>query len=390
MRQQQGLLDEAETLIRSADTLAREHLGDRNPITLWVMERMANIVGDHGEPGVALHIQRELNELKKRAWGNSEEVILAQGGLAATLLGAGHYGEAVDAQRTALRRMRELEISEGGIVGSLRLYMMTLEAVGDEESARPIAQELLEIRRQAAETADRDAYILNAYARELLQAFPADLRDPPKAMEMALRAFEVSSEEYHYNRFTLGLAYEANGMLEESAAMLQRAMAHAPIEAGGSRNQYESALIRVLEKSGKVQAAEDHCRNTLAKRRVAFESPHPDIALSLEVLGDLLFRQKRSGEAEVCLREALEIRTAIDPTHWRCGLTEIQLAGTLAALNRTEEFEAMIDEGLRLLEEHPYTPRTRLKDAYITTGDIYQSLGREELARHFAAMANSP
>jgi len=45
---------------------------------------------------------------------------------------------------------------------------------------------------------------------------------------------------------------------------------------------------------------------------------------------------------------------------------------------------------LNLLEEHPFTSRTRIHDAYINVGTIYQTIGREDLARYYADLATTP
>jgi len=179
---------------------------------------------------------------------------------------------------------------------------------GKIDQARVFTEELLALRRKAAESTEADAYKLNCYAYDLIMMEPADLRDAPLGLAVALQAFQLSPPEYHYNRYTLGLAYRANGQIDAAIEMLERALAQVTVEMSEDRMKYERALVSIFEQTGNNAAAEDVYRETLRLRREVFPADHADIAQSLLRLGETLLRHGRPADAEPLLTEALAIR----------------------------------------------------------------------------------
>jgi tetratricopeptide (TPR) repeat protein len=185
----------------------------------------------------------------------------------------------------------------------LRQLVQDLAALGRVDDARPYGEELLELRRIRAEREDADAHALNSYAWELLTVRPDDLRNPGHALEMAQIGERRSPESYHYNRYTISLAYEALGQLEEAIAYSRRALENTPLEHSSERGDYESALVRMLEAAGNPQAAEHVYADTLAARRERCSSEHPDVAAALFQLGRLLRKHGKDSEAQAALRD---------------------------------------------------------------------------------------
>lgn len=158
------------------------------------------------------------------------------------------YAEAEPLLRRALPVLRQT-VGDGHVntVWALRCFVQVLVAQGKLHEARSLAVELLEARRRQATAPDASAYLLNCYARALLDIVPEDLRDPELALKVAIQAYEKSTDAYHYNRYTLGLAYEANGEHDKAIEMLQRALARVPIDESTERSDYEAALAGLLE-----------------------------------------------------------------------------------------------------------------------------------------------
>lgn len=366
LREQQGRLSEAEALCRSATAAAKAKLGDEHPTTLWAMDRLGHILGTRGDAGAGLQIHKDLLEIRRRLWGENDLTVAnAYDGVGLMLFKLERFEEAV------VQHRRALEIVRGGPDTSalpaewtLRCLMRALGAAQRNEEARPIAEELLDFRRQKTDSATRDAYALNAYAVDLLTAHPSDLRDPALALEYALKATELTSNEYDYNRYTVGLAYEALGDLEEAARWVRRALAFAPLESSESRTAYETALVRILERLGDDEAAEAVYRETLTRRRLAFPPGHPDIAASLDELGELLIQHGELPEAEASLRESAAIRSAVATDEdWRLARTQSLLGAALLAQSRNDEGEPLLREAVDQLRRSDTAPVSVVRNA---------------------------
>ncbi len=213
------------------------------------------------------------------------------------------------------RSLQILRSSDGKLTRSaaepLRNLVAALAAQQKHEESRPFAERLLELRRIDATTPDADAWRLNSYARELLTVYPADLRDAKQALEFALKGYERSPDEYHYNRYTVALAYEANGFMEEAIKFAKLAVAHAPIEGSTERAGYDRLLVRLYQDNGQAEAAEEVYRSVLSARREHFGDFHDDVASALFGLATVLADHGKQAEAEDALRECVSIREAL-------------------------------------------------------------------------------
>jgi tetratricopeptide (TPR) repeat protein len=229
-----------------------------------------------------------------------------------------------------------------------------LAAQGKLEEARPLAEEYLGLLRKGAEAKTSDAYRVNCYARALLMVEPADLRDPQLALEVARRAYEMSADSYHYNRYILSLALEANGDTESAIAMMRRAREHIALEDSEEHRQYETALVRMLERTGDADAAEDVYRETLAARREQAPEYPVEIAQSLARLGETLTRHGKAAESEYVLTECLDVLGAALPKDdWRVGEAMSLLGESLAAQGRQDVARTLLVEGLAVILDSP-------------------------------------
>jgi tetratricopeptide (TPR) repeat protein len=270
-----------------------------------------------------------------------------------------------------LRRCAGPENSQLGWV--IRLHLRVLAAQSGIKEARPLALELLELRRNATLKSPNDAYLLNCYARELLTVYPEDLRDTVIALETARRAYDLSTDQYHYNRFTLAQALRANGHLSEALDMFQRAIEHAPLEHSTERAMYEGALSALLGETGDPQGAERVYRDTLDRRIAALPADHVDIAQALASLGRYLLLHGRIEEAESHLSKALQIRnTAWGEDDWRTQESHLHLAVCLSVSGRAAEAERMLREVVSALSKLDAAPRTLTARAKAALDRIHQ------------------
>jgi len=302
--------DEAEALYRKATAISKRLLGEAHPITCDCMLYLGKALWRQRRYGEAEGALRTTVELRRQSINADHPLAhFDRECLAHVLLQLGRNTEAEELLRESVEGLRR---SNGGqypndAAWPMRCLVQALATQGKVTEAGRYSQPLLELRRIAAESSNTDAYVLNCYARELLTVVPEDLRDPEKALEIALRASEFSDDDYHYNRFTVGLAYELLGDPDEALTWLRRALARVPIELSEDRFDYEAALVRCLEKSGDFDAAENVYRDILGKRRETFPAGHADIAESLVRLGETLVRHGKIEEAVPNLEQAIEI-----------------------------------------------------------------------------------
>ncbi|HSK76678.1 MAG TPA: serine/threonine-protein kinase [Thermoanaerobaculia bacterium] len=104
----------------------------------------------------------------------------------------------------------------------------------------------------------------------------------------------------------------AREILDRGAGRVERELAGRP----EAQAALQETLGRVYRKLGVHERAEPLLRSSLALRRKALGPRHPDVAVSLTSLGDLLQIEGVYDEAERCYREALELRReAFGPEH---------------------------------------------------------------------------
>ncbi len=333
---------ESIELTRSAVALARRTLGEDHHWTLQVRFYLATGLLRAGCYSEASVILKALSEGGFRIHGESHAtagVYLSVYSGALLRLGAYH-----DAEVGLRRSLQILRGSDGELKRNseetLRNIVASLAGQQKYEEARPFAEHLLNLRRVDATAPNADAWRLNSYARELLTVYPLDLRDPEQALEFALKGYEESSDAYHYNRYTVALAYEANGLIREAIEFAELALAHSPIENSSERADYEGLLVRLFQNNHQAEDAEGVYRYILSARRKHTGDVHPDVATAQFGLATVLLENGKQAEANEVLSECLTIREALvqTPDELTCpGTMTCRAMETLAALGELLE-----------------------------------------------------
>ena len=346
-------MDQASELMRSAADLAHRTLGDEHRWTLQLRYYLGTDLLRTGCYSESATLLEDTSKDAFRVYGERDleaAQYLASHSVALMKLGANG-----DAEKGFRRCLEILGGTDGKLTrsasGILRNLIALLGKQQLEEQARPFAERMLELRRIEAVRPDASAWQLNCYARELLNVYPQDLRDPALALEIALQGSERSSLKYHYNRYTIALAYEANGAIEQAIEFAELALAYSPSEDSWERTDYERLLVRLYQKHGEPEAAENVFRSVLSARREQFGNFHEDVATALFGLGRVLVDNGNHSEAEEAFRESLAIReTALEspellscPVTMVCGTIE-----TLAALSELLETQGWPQEAQAL------------------------------------------
>ncbi len=388
---------EAVKLLRQAISISGRVLGDEHPLSHDIMQTLGNALMRHGSFAEAADGYRKSLRIARSLYGDDNGVTAHSiDALSVALARLGHYEEAVEGHLQALEVHRRVLGQEyTNTCWSLRCLVRALAAQGKLEQARPVAEELLELRRQVAQRPDPNAYQLNCYARALLTTEPADLRDPALGLQVALEAYGISTDSYHYNRFTLALAYEANNDVERAIEMINRALDHVPVEGSTERREYEATLVRFLENTGDSEAAQQVYRDTLTVRREQLPEVDPDIARSLDALGELLIQHGKHAQAEPILRESLQIRELLltQPQHaWqqltlegRAAQTASALGASLTGQGRFAEAEPLLLEGHDRIHESALAATRQARRTVERLVELYEASGKSDLAARYRA-----
>ena len=363
--------DEAEMLFREAMTTSTSLLGSGHPVTCVCLIRLAKSLSRQRQYDEAAPLLRQALAVKRSLVGTDHaETASIMAFLGSVLTRMGKYAEAESLHRQSFAILRGSRGDEDtAIIGPLKGLVRALSAQGNFDEARTYGEDLLELRRNLAERVDTDAYRLNCYARALIVIEPPDLRDAKLGLTVALRASELCTDDYHYNRYTLARAYGANGRYNAAVEMLHRALSRVPLELSEDRRDYQVEMVRVLEARGDLHAARQIYDDTLARRRAHFPEGHLDIASSLEDLGSWMLRHQLYLEADPHLRECLAIRqSALPASHWSIGHAKSLLGAALAGMDKLADARQYIREGHALLSasvmaesEQARAARERLK-----------------------------
>jgi tetratricopeptide (TPR) repeat protein len=214
----------------------------------------------------------------------------------------------------------------------MRQLNWCLAAQGKTREARELALQMLQHRRTTADLPDASAYMFNSFAKDLLNVEPPDLRDPSLALDYALKARDASTDEYHYNRFTIADAYRQLGDFELALEFVQNALANTQLEDTIERRSYEDLYAEAQEALGNPAAALAACAELIELRQDQFGPDHPDVATAMERYGAALIRHEQLDKAEFYLREALNIRSRSMPDADGCIGCNMSLLGDALAL----------------------------------------------------------
>jgi non-specific serine/threonine protein kinase/serine/threonine-protein kinase len=186
--QEQGRDDEAEPLYLAVIEGQTRVLTADHPNTLWSKNNLANLYERRGRYEDAERLHLETLEARIR------------------VLGEDHPDT-----------MRSLEML-------VRVYM----AKSEPDRARPYSERLLALHEKVVRRPDASPADRNGYAWLLLTCEPADLRDPPTALRLAIEANDMTGHARPGFLDTLSLGYYLTGRLDEAIATQKKAVSLLP------------------------------------------------------------------------------------------------------------------------------------------------------------------
>jgi tetratricopeptide (TPR) repeat protein len=343
-----GKSDEIENLYRDRLKRCHEELGEDTPRTINAMNMLADCLMNRGKFVEGSRKYEEWVELNARRYGDLHMMTLDAAAVAAeTLWYSGMRGEALE----------HASISFSGW-------------------------------RQRVESTEAGAPDYNGYARFLLTCQPPELRDPERALELAMKANEMSEEENHMILDTLAMAYHLNEDTEQALKIQKKAVALiSPTDRRRERRPLEDYLIRYLLHTGDVQAAEQILDERAALNRERHDGVFLDRTGSLLDEALILIDECRYQMAEPRVRESMAVATKSHNGRAFLSIQEARslLGKCLAGQGRFDEAEDLLLEGYEGMKDHPMVPiknQQRVLDWIIK---LYEDRGNQEEAAKWRA-----
>jgi len=206
--------EEAARLHRETLNIRRRVLGEEHPQTLSSMGYLAYAYIGQGRYEDAEPLLLETFEARRRVLGeNHPSTLTSMNNLIDLYVGQGHYDEAEPLVLQELEITRRLLGDDHpGTFWSMNNLADLYLSQGRYDEAEPLILESLETSKRAlGDTHLRTRNFKNTLAWFLLTREPADLRDPPTALKLALEINETTDHEDSDYLETLALAYHLTG-----------------------------------------------------------------------------------------------------------------------------------------------------------------------------------
>ena len=145
------------------------------------------------------------------------------------------YSKAVASMQTLMAIDPSDSKAPAGLALTLSIMATEMKKIGDLASAEKAGSEAIELMRAVAEKPGAGPYEWNAYANTLLKSEIESMRQPAKALELALRASRATKESNATFLDTLAWAYFRNG--DAASAIRTERMALGLVPAGDSLGQ---------------------------------------------------------------------------------------------------------------------------------------------------------
>lgn len=344
---EQGKHEEAEKMYRQIWTVRDRILGESDPQTLASMQKLGEMLENRGKSAEAESIHRQTLGIRRRVLGDDH---------LDTRLSMAHLGLALNSQ-------------------------------GKTEGARSLVEELIELKRKATLVQDVQAGTLNDYSWLLLTCEPADLRDAATALPIAEEAVRLSGRQDQEILDTLALAQRMTGDLQAAIATQREALALIPLSDFRERWDYEESLVESLKEAGDLAGVEQLYRDKLAVQRATFPPGSPGIGFTLGDLGKFLIEQKRYSEAEVNIRECLDIlRKALPKGNRMVMVLEGALGVALAGQGRVEEGNRLMMGAFKKIKGTDGVQPKQLREMLERVIKLYTEQGKPEEADKYRAM----
>ena len=356
-----GLYAQAETHLRKAYELSSQYRGPDDAKTLSILMVVSSVASDQDKHGEAVAAAKTVFEGQTRTLGPEDpRTVVAMQNLGALYLGTGQYAEA----EPLLKKALEIQVRRQGydnldtLNTSDSLAELYIEQSRYAEARPFLAKGLDSYRRMyGAEHpfTQREMYGLGKvllgegnYAeaeKVLADVYAVDMRvkgaQHPDTLRVASNLARAYTDQGKFD--------QAIPLLENTIRDFRQSMGSGP---GAEETLHsESRLGWAYDSKGELQRAEQIWRSV---RKGYMDLGANGEALRVdttELLGQNLVRQRKFGEAEPLLREALAYREKENRDDWQYFRTQAFLGAALAGLRQYSEAEPLLLSGYQGLRQ---------------------------------------
>jgi non-specific serine/threonine protein kinase len=255
-------------LLQEAD----RRLGPRHPLTLKVESELAHRLGDARHTAEAIPLAREAVALTRLAYGPDHLLVQERRFyLAGILVQAGQFDEAIDILTDVRRRLLAISGSETAVSARIANQM---GMAYDDMKRYPQSLESFQIALDYSLKAQGETAELSIAAMSNIGQLLIHMGRATEGVAMARRVLDLNrtvrgpdSPDSLWAENNLAIAYQADGNLAESEALLQDTVGRArPIFTHGEWNlgHFETHLGEVLAQEGKIDEAQPVLQEALA------------------------------------------------------------------------------------------------------------------------------
>ena len=361
-----GRLKEAEAILRRTLKIQKRILGDEHVATVKSMVHLGAVCKSLGKCTEARPLLSSAVELSRRVLGEEHPC---------TAMAMNNMGSFFEDQRDYVqaeelyRQTYEMDCRVLGLDHPQTLILMNnllrvLHTQGKIEESRPLVTENLTRLRRAAERSDADVLAMQAYAWELLNCEPADLRNPAEALPIAKRACELDGNRDATMLSTLAQAYHSVRNLEQAIATQQMAVARA--EEGGAFNleELKAGLVELHVENGDFVSAASvsfgDLTGRLGESLLTDSTPYASQVLESEAF----MREGRFAEAATQLSGCLTLREKELPEgHWLIADTRSLLGEAMVGEGKYVGAEPLLLESYAEMKDNRQVPPDRKRRA---------------------------
>jgi serine/threonine protein kinase/tetratricopeptide (TPR) repeat protein len=225
--------------------LRKAKLGPDHPLTLIIMQHMASsyaVLGRHDE---TLKLHEQTLELRKAKLGPDHfDTLQSMNNVALSYTALGHYADALKLHGQTLElRKAKLGPDHRDTLWSMLSLANSYAALGRYDEALKLHEQTLELRKAKLGPDHADTLAsMNSLAWMLATASDATFRDPPRALELAKKAAELSPKIASYWG-TFGTVRYRTGDWKGAIADLEKAIGlRTPDRPGNAANGFFLAM----------------------------------------------------------------------------------------------------------------------------------------------------
>jgi tetratricopeptide (TPR) repeat protein len=187
---------------------------------------------------------------------------------------------------------------------------------------------------------------------------------------------------------TMGRVYRVMGLYDEASPLLEAAVEIRGTEESAELAAALSELATTRAWQGNYEASEELARRAIAIRESLLGTDHPDVAESLNVLGNALQNTGQLEEAEAVHRRALTLREAAEGLdRIAIGQSAHNLAIVRFALNDYDEAERLYKRAAAIEEEVHGPDNHNFASSLHTLAILYESQARYDEAVEYEQRA---